>query len=298
MKSVPRQDLRHLDGVERPVGLGHRAYERLVRQPHMRTRPSPDAVCSPAGRQARTTRAARTGAPAEASCRRASRNCAEILDRAVAPALVEVVDEGRAVVRREHRGLATADLDAALGVAGDLGVLGRHGRDQPAGEAAGEAESARPDVAPAPLSSSRARGDSRGTRCRSSSSVSALCSMICIASSKSTSVSGRLRVMNGTATPEKRWARAARRARARAVPRDLRGLPLPPPSPFSQGISGHDGLSQKDTGEAAARPRPRPAAVSLCSSSDVEAACGGQQARACTAPARVANGRFTPFAQF
>ena len=41
---------------------------------------------------------------------------AEILDRAVAAALVEVAHEGRTVDRREHGGVA-ADLDRALGVA-------------------------------------------------------------------------------------------------------------------------------------------------------------------------------------
>ncbi len=45
---------------------------------------------------------------------------AEVLDRGVAPALVEVADERRAVGRHQHRAIA-ADPDAAVGVAGMLG---------------------------------------------------------------------------------------------------------------------------------------------------------------------------------
>ena len=51
---------------------------------------------------------------------------AEVLDGRVAPPLLQVADEGRAVDRREDRGVA-ADLDAALEVAGVLGEGGGRG---------------------------------------------------------------------------------------------------------------------------------------------------------------------------
>ena len=70
---------------------------------------------------------------------------AEILDRAVAPALVEIVDERRAVVGREHRRLA-ADLHAALGVAGVLGVDGGRGRAELLGQPLGKAHALALDV--------------------------------------------------------------------------------------------------------------------------------------------------------
>ena len=61
----------------------------------------------------------------------------EVLERGVAPAAVEVVDERRAVVGGEHRGVA-ADLHGVGRVAGVLHVLRRCGRDELAGEPARE----------------------------------------------------------------------------------------------------------------------------------------------------------------
>src|SRR4029077_441644 len=51
----------------------------------------------------------------------------EVLDRAVAPAAVEVAHERRAVVRDEDR-MHPADLDVPRRVPGVLGVLARGGR--------------------------------------------------------------------------------------------------------------------------------------------------------------------------
>ena len=65
---------------------------------------------------------------------------AEVLDRGVAPALVEVVDERRAVGRHEDH-VRVADLDAAGRVAGTLGEDARgRGLDERAAHAAREAD--------------------------------------------------------------------------------------------------------------------------------------------------------------
>ena len=82
----------------------------------------------------------------------------EVLDRAVAAALVEIVDEGRAVDRREDEVVA-ADLDVALGVAGVLDVIGRHGRDELARRGRAGKRTRSPLMSqPAAFSSSSARG--------------------------------------------------------------------------------------------------------------------------------------------
>ncbi len=54
---------------------------------------------------------------------------AEILDRAVAPAVVEIRDEGRAVDRREHK-VVTADFHASGRIARVLGELGGRRLDE------------------------------------------------------------------------------------------------------------------------------------------------------------------------
>ena len=71
---------------------------------------------------------------------------AEVLDRAVAPAAVEVAHERRAVVRREDR-VHPADLDVPLRVARVLGELARRGRlDDLAAHPAREADPLAVDV--------------------------------------------------------------------------------------------------------------------------------------------------------
>ena len=71
---------------------------------------------------------------------------AEILDRAVAAALVEVVHEGRAVDRSEHE-VGAPDMDRAFRVSGMLGEVARCGRNQLAGEAARKMHALALDVA-------------------------------------------------------------------------------------------------------------------------------------------------------
>ena len=118
----------------------------------------------------------------------------EVLERAVAAALVEVVDEGRAVIGREHHRVA-ADEHVALGIARVLHVLrGRRGAELPR-QAARKAHPLALDVA--------AGGAKEFERARKIaeldadllSSVSALRSMVASPSSLTSSVSGILRVM-------------------------------------------------------------------------------------------------------
>ncbi len=70
----------------------------------------------------------------------------EVLERAVAAALVEVVDEGRAVVGREHHRVA-ADRDIALGIARVLNVSRRRGGAQTLRQATRKANAFALDVA-------------------------------------------------------------------------------------------------------------------------------------------------------
>ena len=73
---------------------------------------------------------------------------AEVLDRRVAAAFVEVADERGAVGRREHH-VRSADAGAALGVARVLHELGRRGvGHELAGEAAGDPDALAGDVGP------------------------------------------------------------------------------------------------------------------------------------------------------
>ena len=102
----------------------------------------------------------------------------EVLERGVAAAVVEVVDERRAVVGREHR-VRAADLDAVRRVARVLGVLARaRSPDDLAAQAAREAHALAVDVRAGGAEQRRAPPGSRGSRCPTSSRiVSALCSM-------------------------------------------------------------------------------------------------------------------------
>ena len=70
----------------------------------------------------------------------------EVFERAVAAALVEVVDERRAVVGGEHHRVA-ADEDIAFGIARVLHILRRRGGAEPPRQAAGKTHPLALDVA-------------------------------------------------------------------------------------------------------------------------------------------------------
>ena len=73
---------------------------------------------------------------------------AEVLDRPVAAAVVEIADERRAVRGREHR-VGAADLDVVRRVAGDLRERRRRRRlDELAAEPTREAHALAVDVGP------------------------------------------------------------------------------------------------------------------------------------------------------
>ena len=139
----PERDAGHLHGVAGAFRRGDRAHERLV------------AVADVAVDHVEVALVDRhvdrlTDRPAAVvEVRRLVgqlHEVAEVLDRAVAPAAVEVAHERRAVVRREDR-VRAADLDAVRLVAGELGELARRARlDDPAAHAAREADALAVDV--------------------------------------------------------------------------------------------------------------------------------------------------------
>ena len=143
---------------------------------------------------------------------------AEVLDRAVAPAVVEVAHERRAVVRGEDR-VHPADLDVALRVAGELGELararspGRSGGTSRAGSGRARRRRRRRHRGGAVSAS----GSPRNSMPTSSRIVSALCSMSDRPSSPRTSNGASLRVRNGTCSA---WL--ARRSAWRAARPPLR----------------------------------------------------------------------------
>ena len=125
------------------LGLGDRAHERPVRVAdvavdHLEVALVDRQVDRLAQRAAAVVeRAARVGQLHEV---------AEVLDRGVAPAVVEVVDERRAVGRHEDH-VRVADLDAPGRVAGALGEdPRRRGLDDRAAHAAREADPLALDV--------------------------------------------------------------------------------------------------------------------------------------------------------
>ena len=127
----PEQDPRHLDRVLGALRMGHRAHERLVRVPHVRV----DHVVVPLVHR-KVDRLAHRAARVVQERRRVRElhEVAEVLDRAVAAATVEVADERRAVRRREH-GRRAPQVDGVRRVAGDLVELARRRRlDELAGE--------------------------------------------------------------------------------------------------------------------------------------------------------------------
>ena len=118
------QDARHLDRVLRALRMRDRAHERLVGVAHVRV----DHVVVPLVHGQVDRLAHRAAGVVQVRGRvRELHEVAEVLDRAVAPAAVEVAHERRAVRRREHGGVA-ADVHGVRGVAGDLVELTRRGR--------------------------------------------------------------------------------------------------------------------------------------------------------------------------
>ena len=145
----------------------------------------------------------------------------EVLDRAVAPAAVEVADERRAVVRGED-GVRPADLDVVVRVAGDLGELargaspGRSGGTSRAGS--GRARPGRRRRRS--RSRSRAAASPRNSSPTSWRIVSAFSSMIERPSSLRTSNGASVRVRNGSRAM---WVRARAACRPARPPVRWRG---------------------------------------------------------------------------
>ncbi len=117
----PEREPRHLDGVAGPLRRGDGAHERLVAVADVRIDHVEVALVH------RHVDRLADGPAAVVEVRAhvgELHEVAEVLDRAVAPAVVEVADERRAVVRGED-GCGAADLDAVGGVSGELGELAR-----------------------------------------------------------------------------------------------------------------------------------------------------------------------------
>ena len=136
-------DLGHVDGVLGAARMRDRAHERLVRVADVAVDHLEMALVD------RQVRGLAQGAAAVVE-RRARvgqlHEVAEVLDRRVAPAVVEVVDERRTVGRHEDH-VRVADHDAALGVAGTLREApGRRGLHQRAAHPALEADARALDV--------------------------------------------------------------------------------------------------------------------------------------------------------
>src|SRR6185369_3134377 len=118
------QDPGHLNRVTGPLGGRHGAHERLVAEPHVAV----DHVEVALVDRHVDGLADRPAAVVEERAQVGElHEVAEVLDRAVAPAVVEVADERRAVVRGQD-GVAAADLDVVVMVPGVLGELARRRR--------------------------------------------------------------------------------------------------------------------------------------------------------------------------
>ena len=119
----PEREARHLDGVAGPLRRRHRAHERLVavadvRIDHVEVALVDRHVDRFADRPAAVMQMRRQVGQLH--------EVAEVLDRAVAPAVVQVAHERRAVVRGEDRRVA-ADPDVVRLVPGVLDELARRG---------------------------------------------------------------------------------------------------------------------------------------------------------------------------
>ena len=136
-------DPRHVDRVLRPARMRHRAHERPVRVADVAVDHLEVALVDRQVDRLAQRSAAVVERPAGVG---QLHEVAEVLDRGVAAAVVEVVDERRAIGRHEDH-VRVADLDAPGGVARDLGEEARRGRlDDRAAHAAREADALAGDV--------------------------------------------------------------------------------------------------------------------------------------------------------
>ena len=168
---LAEQKLADAHAVLGALGLGDRAHERLVRIFEMRI----DHLEMPlVDRQIDRLAHRAAGMMDERAQIRELDEILEVFERPVAAALVEVVDERRAVVGREHHRVA-ADHDVALRVARVLHILRRRRRAELPREAARKPHPLALDVAAGVCERDRARGESRETRCRSPAAASRRC---------------------------------------------------------------------------------------------------------------------------
>ena len=136
------QDLAHLHRIDRARFLGDRSHERFVRPAHMRVQHVEMALVDrDIGRLA--DRAAGMVQPFRHVGQ--FHELLEIGHGGVAPPAFVVAHEGRAIDRGQHQ-VAPADLDIAVAVAGDLGVLRGRGGAELAGQAAGDAHPLAGDI--------------------------------------------------------------------------------------------------------------------------------------------------------
>ena len=121
---LAEQEFADAHAVLGALGLGHRAHERLVRIFEMRI----DHLEMPLVDRQIDRLAERAAGMVDIGAQIGELDeILEVLDRPVAPPPVEIVDEGRAVIGREHHRVA-ADDDIALGIARVLHVARRRGR--------------------------------------------------------------------------------------------------------------------------------------------------------------------------
>ena len=128
---LAEQDARHPQRVLGALGRGHRPHERLV---GVLDRAVGDVQVALGDRDVDRLADHRPGVVHRRRHVGELVELVEVLQRAVAPLVVEVVDEGRAVSRRE-RDLVAADLGIALGIARVHGEA-RSGSSRPAPSAA------------------------------------------------------------------------------------------------------------------------------------------------------------------
>ena len=140
---LAEQKLADAHAVLGALGLGHRAHERLVGIFEMRV----DHLEMPFVDRQIDRLAHRAAGMVDVRAEVGELDeVLEVLERAVAAAFVEVVDERRAVIGREHHRVA-ADRDVALGIARVLHILRRRGGAQLPRQAARKAHPLALDVA-------------------------------------------------------------------------------------------------------------------------------------------------------
>ena len=136
------EDFRQLHRICRALGVRDRAHEGLVGKAHVRVDHVEVALVDRhvdrlADRASRVVHRRRHVGELD--------DVLEILELRVAAPLLDVVDEGRAIDRREDR-VAAAHFHRSLGIAGKLREGGRRGRDQMAREPARKAHPFAVDV--------------------------------------------------------------------------------------------------------------------------------------------------------